>query len=285
MLRRVKRLREDGREEVLDVGVGARLRQIRKERGCSLESIATRTRIPPRILTAIEREEFHAVPSGIFLRGYLRAFATEVGLDPDEVVRAYGAEQAPSPPEEVRYAESDGLAPGGGERGPDRRLTWVFVFTGAAVLLMVVFLWPRGDAGLSAPLLDGDADAMTATGGDGELDLTPVSTANAPAVAPTARPGSAAASSPGSSDGVEATLVAREAVWVGATADGGRVLFRTLEAGERVTLKARRQLEVRAGNAGVLDLAVGGQPPRPLGRQGQVRTVTLRQQGGRIVVE
>jgi cytoskeleton protein RodZ len=261
------------------VAIGARLQEIRKEQGRSLESIAAGTRIPPRILAAIERDDFDAVPSGIFLRGYLRAFAGELGLDPSEVLAAYGEDIAPAVADEPRYP-----APGetAGEGSPDRRLTSVFVLTGAAMLLLVVFLWPRGEPAAQDAFAPTGAEPLAATGTEDVAGLTPVSTASAPE--PAASPGDRVARRPAAAEQSGVTLVAREAVWVTATADGERVLFRTLEANERVTLTVRQRLELRVGDAGKVDFAVGGAAPAPLGRAGQVRTLTVERQGGGLRV-
>jgi cytoskeleton protein RodZ len=264
------------------VGVGARLQRAREERGCSLESIATRTRVPPRILAAIEREEFQRVPSGIFLRGYLRAFATELGLDPDDVVHAYLEQVSPAPKEDVRVAPEEGAAPG--DRSPDRRTTSAFVVAGAATLLLVVMLWPRGDTRLTTVGDDEDPEAA-ASGLDHGIDFAPVSTGSTPqsSAQPVASDGAAAPA--GRPEAVAVTLIARAPVWVSGTSDGERVIFRTLEAGERVALSARDELELRVGDAGALDLAVAGQAPQVAGRVGQVRTVIVRRQDGRIAIQ
>jgi cytoskeleton protein RodZ len=271
-------------EEEREVSVGARLRQAREEHARSLESIATRTRIPPRILSAIERDDFDAVPSGIFLRGYLRAYALEVGLDPEAVVRKFNAQQAPAD-EETRHPQDrpDEAA----ESGTDRRLTSLFVVTGMAALLLVVFLWPRGGDGVSRPadLRFPEEPALAATDHD-PVGPAPVATsARAGSTGAPAALSRGATAAGASAAAIQVALVAREPVWVGATADDERVLFRTLKADERVVITAGRRIVLRVGNAGALEIALGEEAARPLGRDGQVRTVTLRAQDGRVVLE
>src|SRR5438876_624659 len=72
--------------------VGTQLRQARETRGIPLAQLNARTKISPRSLRAIERNEFDRLPGGVFTRGFLRAYAREVGLDPEEIVRQYVAE-------------------------------------------------------------------------------------------------------------------------------------------------------------------------------------------------
>src|SRR5215468_12487960 len=68
---------------------GGRLKQARESRGISLDQIAAETRISTRFLNAIENEQFNLLPGGIFNKGFVRAFAEKVGLNPDEAVAAY----------------------------------------------------------------------------------------------------------------------------------------------------------------------------------------------------
>src|SRR3989304_6323930 len=42
-------------------------------------------------LAAIEHNDFARLPGGVFRRAYVRAFAAEVGLNADELVREYRA--------------------------------------------------------------------------------------------------------------------------------------------------------------------------------------------------
>src|SRR5262252_8170118 len=68
---------------------GASFKKARESKGISLDQIAKQTRISTRFLTAIENEEFHLLPGGIFSRGFVRSFAEAVGLDPDQAVADY----------------------------------------------------------------------------------------------------------------------------------------------------------------------------------------------------
>src|SRR5690348_6757444 len=88
-------------------GVGSELARAREQRGLSLADIAARTKISIAALAAIERDEERDLPGGIFTRGFLRAYAREVGLDPGEVVRRYRettSEGDPAPGEPLRDA-------------------------------------------------------------------------------------------------------------------------------------------------------------------------------------
>src|SRR5262245_12333332 len=71
--------------------VGAELADARRRKGLSLEELSTRTKINVKKLLAIERDDMTALHSSVFARGFLRAYAREVGCDPEEIVRRYRA--------------------------------------------------------------------------------------------------------------------------------------------------------------------------------------------------
>src|SRR4051812_37486406 len=72
--------------------VGARLREAREKRGVSLRQIANTTRISVMSLEAVERSDLARLPGGIFTRSFIRAYAEEVGLDPDRTIQDFIAE-------------------------------------------------------------------------------------------------------------------------------------------------------------------------------------------------
>ena len=87
---------------------GGKLRQARERRGVSLRQIAGATKISVGVLEALERNDVSKLPGGIFSRAFVRSYASEVGLDPDETIRDFVAEfssegggGAPSPPLQV----------------------------------------------------------------------------------------------------------------------------------------------------------------------------------------
>src|SRR5437016_2411394 len=83
------------------MGVGNQLRQAREQHGISLTELSDRTKISQPNLRAIERDDFDRVPGGLFTRGFLRAYAHEVGLDPEPLVQQYLEEFEPPPPPDL----------------------------------------------------------------------------------------------------------------------------------------------------------------------------------------
>src|SRR6186713_1631439 len=95
---------------------GGKLRQARERRGISLRQIASSTKIAAAALDALEKNNISKLPGGIFSRAFVRSYAVEVGLDPDETVKefleCFNQDPPPSPgamaaaiPEEEKHFE------------------------------------------------------------------------------------------------------------------------------------------------------------------------------------
>lgn len=68
---------------------GEKLRKQREQRGIALDAISNSTKISTRMLRALEEEKFDQLPGGVFNKGFVRAYARQVGLDEDEAISAY----------------------------------------------------------------------------------------------------------------------------------------------------------------------------------------------------
>ncbi|WP_445784953.1 helix-turn-helix domain-containing protein [Sphingorhabdus sp.] len=68
--------------------IGARLNQARLTANLALQDIADHTKISLRFLSAIENDDFSALPGRVYILGYTRAFARAVSLDEESVLAA-----------------------------------------------------------------------------------------------------------------------------------------------------------------------------------------------------
>ena len=68
---------------------GSRMRRLRERRAVSLAAIAAVTKLSVAQLEALERNDVSRLPGGIFLRSIVRAYATEIGADPESAVRDF----------------------------------------------------------------------------------------------------------------------------------------------------------------------------------------------------
>lgn len=62
--------------------VGATLRAAREERALSIDQVSHDTRISARFLDALEADNYEALPAPVYVRGFLRSYASYLRLDP-----------------------------------------------------------------------------------------------------------------------------------------------------------------------------------------------------------
>ena len=77
--------------EETEPSIGAQLRARRIELGQPLSEFAAKTRIRQIYLEALEEDRYEAFPGEAYLTGFLKGYASELGLDPDEMVAHYRA--------------------------------------------------------------------------------------------------------------------------------------------------------------------------------------------------
>jgi cytoskeleton protein RodZ len=247
--------------------IGAQLRSAREGKGLSIGTVAERTRVPVKMLAAIERNDQSALPPHPFGRGFVRAYAEEVDLDSDQLVREYFA-QFPTPPPVSNHAPLSREPVEASWQPPSQ---WIGMATAVAVLLVVVaaavVLGRRGERAVDAGTVGTTGTSPAAPG------------AGVPSVASKAPERSAAANAPAivqpATPAVTVVLSLTRACWVSATADGRRVIYRILQPGERHTLTATRELTLRFGDAGGLTWTINGRDAGTPGANGAVRDARI----------
>ncbi len=120
------------------VGAGEMLREAREKAGLGIAEIAARLHINQAYLEAIETQQYAKIASPTFVKGYLRAYAKAVELDPDAVVKAYVRVSDPLP--EWRAHAGIQL------ETPDtrRQMIWIAVSGVALIVLLVGLFWWLG---------------------------------------------------------------------------------------------------------------------------------------------
>jgi cytoskeleton protein RodZ len=275
---------------------GTKLREARERRGVSLRQIANSTKISMGALEALERNDVARLPGGIFTRAFVRAYAGEVGLDPEQTIREFMA-QFPHDsvtvghPASARADEDNSFEANRGIRSAFVKLLAISIPAAIAVFYLGIVdrqVPTSGTRPSTAPATDRSVAPSRAT--DAVVALPEVA---APGVAPSrAVPASVstagneapaeatAGSSPGSPGDLSTAplsvvLSSSGRCWVSVSVDGQRAMQRELQAGESHTFDAQQTFVITAGNAGALALTLNGAPARPLGRLGQVVTARM----------
>jgi cytoskeletal protein RodZ len=121
------------------ISIGEELKREREFREISLREISDATKINIRMLEAIEKDNFSALPGGIFNRNFIRAYATFIGLDPEVIIKKYLVQTGHD--HETRLPPSIVVATERGERKLSHRQIFM-LFLGIFIVLMVLFmLW------------------------------------------------------------------------------------------------------------------------------------------------
>jgi transcriptional regulator with XRE-family HTH domain len=238
--------------------VGERLRLARERAGLSVDDIFARTKIQGALLEAIERDDFERVPGGLFVRGFLRAYAREVGLEPEAVVADYIQQHQPAPAvsvEDTPRPPTDGRKDVILAQRDFEAFSWRKLVPAAAVAAIVIGIFAmNGSRSTDAPVA--------------EVQAEPVGTSGT-AAAPPREP------APGPSEPLSLEMRAKRDVWVAATADGQRVMYRILKAGEHASITGRSELTARIGDAEALEYSVNGVAGQPLGAAAEVRDIIM----------
>ena len=86
--------------------VGEILQRQRQEKNLGVTQIAERLRLDPRVIQALESDDYSSLPAALYVRGYLRSYARLVGLDPAALIDRYNNDSPSELPEiipEVRH--------------------------------------------------------------------------------------------------------------------------------------------------------------------------------------
>ena len=248
---------------------GGKLRLARERRGVSLRQIAASTKISAAALEALERNDVSKLPGGIFSRAFVRSYAVEVGLDPDETVKEFLARFQ----EEPAHASSAPSSIRESERSFDhqQRLAGVavkVVVIGIPLLIGILYVTMRTRIAHSAPAAAAVAIEQPAPG---PVAAPPVET---PVPSPVAHPESApraAATAPA----MALELHPTGDCWVRLTVDGRPILARTMHAGEKDLHNVKDSMVIEVGDAGAFAFSIDGRSGKPLGITGQVRSATI----------
>jgi cytoskeleton protein RodZ len=257
---------------------GVRLKHAREAQNVPLRHIATVTKISLSTLEALEREDFSRLPGGIFGRAFVRAYATEVGLDPDLTVQEFLVEydrfdreraarvtRPEVTPEDLAFAEKQ------------RRAASVLraILIGFIVLVLAsVLAWQMKVRSRSASAQGASQSPLVA---GPPVPVEPLAASAPAALLPTPAPTatSFAGSPVGSREQVVLQLDATRDCWVRVTVDGTVQFEQVLHAGDRRNVKPGRDVYLQVADAGSIRWTVNGKPARELGKAGQAGTARV----------
>lgn len=288
---------------------GTFLRQARERTGISLGAIATTTKISVPALEALERNDASRLPGGIFSRAFVRAYAREVGIDPEDAVRRFVARFPDQALEEEPTSYDANPARISVEEEPAAGWLKRAAMWSVPIVLVVAYFgfgghlpwWrdqpraadrPSEAASEPAPpapstpvMSEPSAPKATAdvTQDAGPAGVTtgavvpatvppPASVTNAAAIGASQAPTTALDPNGGS---FRLTLAPKGECWVDVRSNGTSVFSGLMRAGDKQALVVRGDVSLSVGNAGAMALTLNDQAAKPLGGPGQVVTLRL----------
>ncbi len=272
---------------------GQELRKAREAKHISIEEMAASTKIVGRYLTAVEEDRLDLLPQGFFIKGILRTYAKALGLDEEDIVRSYreagilpeasSPEYAPAP-RQVRNVP-----------GPNILRRRILAGTGIMVIVVgLMFAWracrPKPEAP-KLPAASGSvepvqpysappekvAPAETPPAGTEAAKgsvTPPTQSSTQPPAQPEAQPrteqAAAAPAVPSDWKGLTLEISFQEETWLRVYCDGAIRVNGNYPPGERITVRAEREMLLHIGNAGGMTYYLNGRAGRVLGAKGQV---------------
>ncbi len=239
------------------VDIGERLSQSRRQLDISLEDIAERTHIQTRLLRAIEEGRLKDLPESVYVQSFIRQYANAIGLNGLH----FSSE----------FADSGTLQ--------HVRTPWLIKFPMFGQLRSVHLYF--GYLALVGVSIQGVSALVSQPNVQPELSqeslkkfkesLPPSTTLMGPNLKTTV--GKPSVSAP--KQGVRVGVTLTEQSWVRVMADGQEAFEGVLAEGTTRSWDAKKQLVVRAGNAGAIMVSFNNGKASPLGAAGTVQEVSF----------
>ncbi|HEY7170645.1 MAG TPA: helix-turn-helix transcriptional regulator [Vicinamibacterales bacterium] len=234
---------------------GSKLRAARERRGVSLRQIAAQTKISVSVLEALERNDISRLPGGIFSRAFVRSYAAEIGLDPEEVIQDFIAQ---FPDDSVTAGHPQARAIEDYEAVESSRLT------ASAFLKLIAISLPIAGIALYYSIA-GRRKPPAEPANQSPAIHDPDASRNRFLDTGFARSGVP----------LTVSIVARGTSVMTVVVDGKSQGEQAIAAGDRRFFAAERELVVDVADAAAVSLTVNGEPARPLGTSGQPATLNL----------
>ena len=118
---------------------GEYLKRERELRGMAVADLSATLKLSVTTIKAIEEDDYAKLPHSSYVKGFIRAYARQVGLDEHDCALRYEAylkELEDKEREKTKPTRAN--AEQGAEKRQGRRLTYIISFAGAAVLVIII---------------------------------------------------------------------------------------------------------------------------------------------------
>src|ERR1700722_10236909 len=251
---------------------GEHLKREREMRGVSLEEISLATRIAPRFLAALEREEWEKLPGGVFNRGFIRSVAHYLGLDEDSMVAEYALHTKGRPEPGVVADPPD---------EPETQWRQIVILVVFAVVVIaagwaaIQYLVPRVTEYMhkrSSAISTAKVDASAAP-----LPLNALPPNSDPAIVSAAPPVPSSSAGNPAAAALALKIQATRAADINIVADGKTIFSGRLNPGDAKDFNATDSIQISSSEASAVLLDLNGKMVVLPGQPGQPGAITLTQ--------
>jgi cytoskeletal protein RodZ len=248
---------EERFDEMAKGTFGERLKRERELREVTVKEIASATRIAPKFLEALENEDWHKLPGGVFGRGFVRSIARYLGLSEENLLSDYD------------LARGETSIPGA--KKPEERIPsppkWIPALTAVLVIAALVGMVFGGRYAWRQYVAHRNAKKASAV-----VSLPSSNAARNPLV--NSSPAAPASASEKSLP-LELSVAASAATRVKVAADSLAVYDAELPATQNLRFSANDKFEVTAADFSVVLLELNGQKVMPALAPGSSSTISL----------
>jgi cytoskeletal protein RodZ len=233
--------------------IGSNLRQLRQDKSLTIEEVAERTRIQPRLLRALEEGRTDLLPEPVYIQGIIKKYGESMGVNGLELAKSVPAEQMQIVPLKNNRWE-------GFDRPQIRPIHLYLSYI--AILLASI-------SALSHALNSSVQTLETAQKTTAPLETKIASighTANIPND-PKLEQTSA------NGEPLQLRISAKSTSWIKVVVDGQPAFEGSLNAGNAKSWTAKRELILTTGNAGGIMVTENNTPIGELGAPGEKRQV------------
>jgi cytoskeletal protein RodZ len=242
--------------------IGSFLRETRQQIGVSLETISQKTRIPLRLLRAIEEANIADLPEDVYIRAFIKQIADYLGLNGDELSSRFPLHNNLAP--RKRYFA---ISLPSFQLRPFHLYFLYILLVMVSVRAIAHIVQPTNN--LQVIRIETDSQPTTTT------SPSPTETVNQtqpPTTAPNPTPPAQPPAEKPQSVSVEIKI--EDKSWLRVVVDGKTEFEGIVTKGTQKTWVANQQLTIRAGNAGGVLVSYNEQEAKQLGKLGQVEEVT-----------
>lgn len=245
--------------------LGYHLQQFRQKQRISLETVATKTLIPVRLLAAIETGNVEQLPEPVYIQGFIRRYADAIGMDGIELANAFPAQtDLKTPKASWRGTVQAQLRP--------LHLYLLYMVLVISAVSGLSYLLNRSSTppmpGLEAKQEQPNPTASKAPPSGPANPTQPDTLASGPTA-------QATPASPITQKSVHVGLTMTSQSWVRIVVDGKIEYEGVLSEGIEREWEANKQLVLRAGNAGGVMVSLNNGAAKRLGEPGAVEEVTF----------